>query len=58
MKTKEKEMEQAKKSELYSRPNYKPEPSYTRPGSMDAYALPSRAFGQLRYRDGRVEKIS
>jgi len=51
-------MEQAKKSELYSRPNYKPEPSYTRPGSMDAYALPSRAFGQLRYRDGRVEKIS
>lgn len=28
-----------------------------RPGAMDAFALPSRGFGQRAYRDGRVEAI-
>lgn len=33
-------------------------PSTTRPGSMDAFALPSRAGRRLHYRDGRTEIVA
>ena len=28
-----------------------------RPAAMDAFALPSRMFNRLHYRDGRVERV-